>query len=264
MGSAFSRMALYIFTFIGVFALLFGFIDGRFFIVSYSSSAGYDADIAETFSLANVTMYNNVGNDNMTYPYSSYHDNSPHDWSAGLPSGQYLEVWWENPVYVPPFVRILEFRHIEEVWWGLQIHDRMTFTGISGTVYPDERLTEYNLLDEYNSATNGSSFYAQCGHMMVSAIFEYNQTKYTDIEDAWDNDEISYTFSYEVDWNATQVSALTILGKLLTFQSPSLGITGIGGTILNMLIAIPIWIMTAILIIKLIQSVIPFIGGVDD
>lgn len=262
MASTFAKLAIYVFTFLGVFALLFGFIDGRFFLVSYSANAGYDPEIAERFSLANVTMYANTGNDNMTYAYSSYHDNSPHEWSAGLPSGQYLEVWWSNPVYVPPFVRILEFRHIEKVWWGLQIHDRFSFKGAkSGVEYPDERLTEYNLLDEYDSATNGSSFYAECAHIPVSVIFEYNQTKYSDIEDAWDNDEISYTLSYEVDWNATQVSALTILGKLLTFQSPDLGITGDGGLILNGLIAIPFIIMVIVLIILLVQSVIPFIRG---
>ena len=264
-GAAFSRMALYVFSFVGIFALLFALIPPAFFAATFESSVGADKETADLFQLANVTLYDNIGNDNMTYEYGSYldHPNAP-QFSAGLPTSQYLEVVWTSPLYVAPFVRVIEFRHIEEVWWGRQINDRCSFTGMNGTVYPNQRITKWNVIDEYNVLTNGSSFSAQCNHITVSSIFEYNQTKYTDIGNAWDGGELSYTFSYEADWNASQVSAMTVLGKLLTFQAPALGITGVAGIILNAMVAIPIWVMTAILIIKLVQSVIPFIQGLGD
>jgi len=254
----FSKMLIYLFVVVGVFAVLFASIPGAFFEAAFSSSMGVDKEIAEWFDLANVTMYGDTGNDNMTWEYSSYHDHpDAPQFPAGLPSGHYLEVWWGYDL-----IQVLEFRLIHEVWWGLDILDRLRFRNEEGDKL-GIRLYDADLEAAWNSEINGSVFYAS-GRLSTSAIFSYNQTKYSSITEAWNNYEISYASSYEVDWNATQVSALTILGQLLTFQNPDLGITGEGGYILNMLIAIPFLVMTVILIIKLIQSVIPLISGIDE
>jgi len=253
----FSKMLIYLFVVVGVFAVLFASIPGAFFEAAFRSSMGVDKDVAEYFDLANVTLYGNAGNDNMTWEYSSYHDHpSAPQFPAGLPSGHYLEVWWGYDL-----IQVLEFRLISEGWW-LNILDRLRFRNEEGAQL-GIRLYDADLENAWDSEINGSVFYAT-GRLSTSAIFGYNQTKYSSITEAWNNYEISYVLSYDVDWNATQVSAFTVLGQLLTFQNPDLGITGQGGAMLNLLIAIPFWAMTAILIILLVQSVIPFIKGIDE
>ena len=91
----FTKTALFIFSFIGLFAVLFAGIPTDFFSISYEASAGYQQEVADTLDSANVTIYSSLGSDNMTYQYSSYHDHpTAPEFSAGLPSGQYLEIWW--------------------------------------------------------------------------------------------------------------------------------------------------------------------------
>ena len=260
-GASFSRMALYAFSFIGIFALIFATIPPAFFITSFASSAGASKETAELFSMANVTMYANSGNDTMVYPYSSYFDMSPSQWGAGLAENQYLEVRWD---LAPLFSRSIAFRHIEEVWWGRPILDDCVFTTVEGVDTGSIFLFKAGITGQYREDLNGSAWTARCGHITVSTVFQFNQSDYPTIGEAWDAGDMSYTLTYQPDWNASQVSAMTVLGQLLTFQAPSLGLTGVSGLILNAMLAFPIYIMTAILIIKLVQSVIPLIGGIDD
>ena len=99
----FSKMLIYLFVVVGVFAVLFASIPGAFFVVPFSSSMGVSKEIAERFDVANVTIYGSVGGGNMTYQWSSYwnHPTAP-EHQAGLPNGQYLEVWWgDDPAWTP-------------------------------------------------------------------------------------------------------------------------------------------------------------------
>lgn len=258
MGS-FSKMVIFLFCTIGFFALLFSLIPGEFFKASYTASIGVDKEIAEYFSVANVTMYSNLGSDNMTYPYSSWWDNGG-EWAGGLPSGQYLEVWWASET--PPIYTVIEFRHIEDWYGGVRMIDRCNFeTKTRENIGPF--IFKTHLVDNYDEEDNGTVFYARCEHLAVSTIIGFNQSAYPNIGEAWDGGELHYVLSYEIDWNASSVSAFTIMSQLLTFQNPDLGIEGDVGTIFNWMVAAPFWIMTAILILIVIQSLVPFIRGID-
>lgn len=56
-------------------------------------------------------------------------------------------------------------------------------------------------------------------------------------------------------------SAWTLLAQILTFQSPDLGIPGIGGTILSYILGAGIWASIVLLIFAAVTSVIPTISG---
>lgn len=257
----FAKVVIFSFSLIGIFALLFGAIPGDFFSAYFASSLGTEKGIAERFSSANITMYGNAGGDNMTYKYSSYHDHpSAPQFSAGLPSGQYIEVWWDHYIVN----RCLELRHIDEVWWGLNKLDWLSFTGLDSGVSYDRRLHRWDIIAEYSADRNGSAFFGECGHTSQTILLSYNQTAYPSIEDAWDAGEISYILSYEVNWNATGVSAWNIVAQLLTFQNPDLGITGTGGIILNYLVAIPLWLGIGLALLFMALAIIPLISGVPD
>lgn len=262
-------MAIFLFVAIGIFAILFGSIPTGFFKASFSSSLGVDKEIAERFALSNITMYGNTGNDTMNYQYTSYNDGK---WKAGLPSGHYLEViWGDTGEYIFPYGKSLELRHIKEnLFWVDLIHRlELTPSVYVGEYSIEVAKTHYiyspaQLEETWSNEANGSVWFAECGHIQTSIIFEYDQATYDNITHAWNSGVLGYTLSYEVDWNATGISALTVVGQLLTFQNPDLGIEGEGGMIFNAFVAFPFWIVTAILIIKLVQSIIPFISGVDE
>lgn len=257
MGS-FTKMAVFIFCTIGFFTLLFALIPPQFFEASYSASIGVDKEIAEYFAVSNVTLYGNAGSDNMTYSYSSYdhHPDAP-QFGTGLPENQYLEVWWGQELTPYP---TLEFRHIEVGWWRTRLdYLRFELPNKTRVWYLNPELLEL----AYDDAINGSAYYTWCDHISVSTIITFNQTAYNNITEAWDDGKLSYILSYEPNWNASSVSAFTIMAQLLTFQNPDLGIEGDAGTIFNFMVAAPFWIMTAILILIVIQSLVPFIRGID-
>lgn len=259
MATAFTKLALYVFTFLGVFTLLFSAIDTEFFQASYSATVGSTPTIANTFNLNNVTLYDSTGNDTMIYPYSSLSDHWTGDeqYNAGLPSTEYLEVWWGTEV--PAFGRYLEYRHVATHWWGNSLVDRGNFRGVeTGTEYT-YALTKQDVIDE--EVNNSSAFSGACDHVLASIIIEFNETAYPDIGVAWDSGDLDYSLSYEFNYNSSQLSAFTILGQLLTFETPSLGIDGTGGIVLSGLIAVPFMIMVILLILLLVQSLIPFIKG---
>jgi hypothetical protein len=53
----------------------------------------------------------------------------------------------------------------------------------------------------------------------------------------------------------------SLLGQILTFQAPVLGVPGIFGSILNAIIAIPLYATTGYLIYKLIAGIAPWLSG---
>lgn len=251
---------------VGVFALLFGFIPGGFFEAEMmSSSLGVDPEIAEYYALHNVTMYANTGAHNMTNPYTSLTDGpTPPDWELEI-SNHYFEVWWTD-TYIQAGVPIdaLQLRHVEAVWWGWSYHIMDLYYIDQINQLPYNTFFRETLSLTFDEDANASLFHSRCDHVSANVFLQFNQTKYGNITAAWDAGEIAYVLSYEYDWNQTNINAWTILGQLITFRSPSLGIPGIAGSIFNTMIAIPFWVMVAILIIKLVQSMIPLIKGTDD
>lgn len=261
----FTKTAVFIFSFIGIFAILYAGINTEFYAYqgSYTASAGMDKETAQRFDLANVTIYSNSGNDNMTYEYSSYYDGPGAPvWQMGLPDGQYFEVWWSSQQFARGYVKTLEFRHTTEVWWGLD-HIAMEIYTANGTKI-GQFINDYWPIQNYYDANVNASVFQTKTPVATSILVGFNQTKYANIAAAWTAGELNYVLSYEFNQNATMMSIWGLMGALLTFNSPALGLTGFTGTLINAMVAIPFWVMTIILIVKLVFAIIPFVKGVDE
>lgn len=263
-----SKALVFVFTTFGVFAVLMGFMTPQFITETFNPSY-VDPQVRQTFEAADVMVYDNLGADNMTYQYSSLNppdldgDGNDADWSAGLPSGQYFEVWWSE---VAGFwgVRSLEMRHTTKVWYGwafvnLQIkYLNGSWIGISPGSY-SIRINKAILENGWSAETNCSGFYAS-GPVTVSILFMPTDQSKT-IGQAWDDGHISYMFSYEVNWNSTGLNAWNIVGQILSFQIPNLGVPGIAGTIIGLIISFPYYSLIAYIVYKLIAGLIPFLSG---
>lgn len=125
------------------------------------------------------------------------------------------------------------------------------------------REDQYSLGD-YISATELNATYqtydrlefvSSCEHFQVFAFFDFNQTTYDDPLDAWEQDELYIFVGMQYDQTDTTYSAWEIIAMLLTFKLPNIQ------PLINMIIAIPIWISIAYLIFILILRAIGGIFG---
>jgi hypothetical protein len=83
----------------------------------------------------------------------------------------------------------------------------------------------------------------------------FNRTKYSMPSEALNNGDLSLLFCINFDKINTSFNAWNLVGSFLFFQMPNVHPT------LNMLFAIPVWILIAWLIYILILKAIPFVGG---
>jgi len=89
-----------------------------------------------------------------------------------------------------------------------------------------------------------------CSHFYMDASFNYNETLYSSVEDAWDHHGLTFFIGIEFDQLATGLNAWNLIAMILFFQMPNVH------PLLNYIIAIPIWISVAWLAFAFIIAVI--------
>lgn len=260
------KMLVFCFCLIGIFALLMATLPNEFITASYVYNPSYrSAEIKEEFDANNLIVYDQTGNDNMTFEYSSLDDGpSPPDWEAGLPDNQFLEISWGYP-FVNGIILTtasMQARHRQRNWfgplaWYSTLAD-LTFysSGIDLGIYLDKD----ELVDSWSSTNNASAFSIKGGQIASSLLVKPYNYSFT-IGQNWDNGTLNYLLSYEANLTASGIGAFTLISQLLTFQAPSLGIGGPWGSFLNLVIAIPMWSCIAYIVYKVIAGLIPFVSG---
>lgn len=259
------KLLIYTFTILGIFALLMGMVPGDFITAGQTYEPSYrDAEIEETFDTSSLLIYDYIASDNMTYPYTSLEDApSAPQWIMGLPENQFLEIGWGIEKVGPWDLKVILARHRQRNWigpfsWYSTIANCYFYTpdGTSVGVY----LFKDTMEDYYSEATNGSAFYAKGGVIQTSIVIRKNDTSQT-MGENWDDGHFKYYLSYDVNWTLSGINAWNIVGQLLSFQTPNLGIPGTWGSFMSMLIAIPTWACVAYICYKIVMGIIPFVSG---
>lgn len=247
---------------LGLFSILYIYMPAELFNnqPDFVTPVTQNKEIRDTFSAADVVAYSTLGQDNMTYEYSSLFDHPTAPQFNTSIEGTYLEVWWSEAIGV---YRGLELRQASRQWWGgygdIQILEITTVDGETVSHSGVNYINAADLTSEWNG--NASVFYCQSDIFDSSIMFTFNETAYTDIADAFDNGELGYLLSFEIDFDAMKPNVYNLVVQLLTFQSPDLGVPGDGGAILNYIFGIGLWAIIALLIFAFVTSVIPFING---
>jgi len=264
-------MLIFAFCFIGIFALLLGTMDSRFLAVqSLNSQYQTDKEAAAYFEMANLTAQT------YTQFYLLYGPGNSRFEQFNLPPGHAIEFWWDLETRFYMSIPILELRHVWPGFLGLYNNSELL-----SVIYPystNVTVPEWGLLREYGAVFPGrddllalwenrveNASYCEWqrgGYSTKTFIAPHNTTR--TITESWLDGNLSLTVGFSYDWNQTNINAFDLLGQILFFQAPSLGLTGVTNTILNAFIAIPLWIMIIIISLKLIQSVIPFIKGTEN
>jgi len=87
----------------------------------------------------------------------------------------------------------------------------------------------------------------------LQVFFSFNETTYNNPSTAWANDDLNVGIGVEWDETNTQLSAWDIIGSLLFFQLPDLGVT-----IVSTILAVPLWVCIGYIAFVIIRALIPF------
>lgn len=248
-----NKMFVFIFVFLGVFAVLLVNMPGDFIRLGIEADV-QDKEAIDFFSEHDVTVYNNTLSLNLTFTEEQQFD-------FGLPEGQKLEFWWNEMIH--PYHRTFILKHlVDELlgYWYNQHSLDVQEPYASKVRWPDIGLGEDDLLALFDEEYNATYLEMACEHMSVKLfIVTYNQS--WTLQESWDNGKLKMFTSYNIDWTATGTSMWHVMFQLLTYQSPDLGIPGVGGTILSHGVSLGLTASIVLLAFALVTSVIPFIRG---
>jgi len=244
-----NKMFVFIFVFFLMFSALLVTMPSDFKLLGIGASVE-EKEVAEYFSANNVTIYNNTKSFNLT-------EGDEYQFYFGLGEDEKIEFWWNYG--------LLEVRHLSKVffgwWWSwhvLRILEPWASMADVGSAYGT--LDKEGLLLLFNEDYNASYWECSCEHIMLKIFcMTYNQS--WTLSESWDNDKLKFMISYNIDWEATGTSMWGVMGRLMSFQNPDLGIPGLGGTLLNIGVGGAMWACVVILFFALITAVIPWISG---
>jgi len=171
-----------------------------------------------------------------------------------------------NWVNINPYIGL---EHITwELWDGsypyIYHSDYMIFRFYNLTINQQEYyyLGKTQLNQSWNTKYNASIFSASTANLKTKCWFTDTNTTRNNIDDAWDDGEITLSIGFGYDDLTISYNAFNLVGLLLTFQRPDIfGASGTTAILLNMIVALPTFLCIAYLIYYFITSIIPFISG---
>ena len=248
-----NAMFVGIFVFTIMFSALLVTMPSDFIVLGIDAEV-QDKEVVDFFNEHNVTVYN------QTYLINPLEYGVSNQSDFGLPEGQKLEFWWDAD---PWWGDIFELRHLTNDfwgwWWGWH-YLRVQEPYASNVEVARAGLLKADVLALFNEDYNATYCEFACDHISVKLfIMTYNQS--WTLEESWNNHKLKIFTSYEIDRTKTGTSMWHVMGQLLSFQNPQLGIPGTFGQILGAGIGAVLWACIGILFYALITSLIPFISG---
>jgi hypothetical protein len=236
---------VFIVALLGGFILLVSVMPAEFYSIAPDYDEYYIPDSYGQFNLENL-HFDYFENDTLLY-----FDSVDIDFNPEI-NYRFDVNWWSYTLGI-------DFWHWDRDWPVKTAH-KMTIYNEPNDV---QNIGKSDLEDNWDSINNQSVISPiWCNDISITALFADSDTNRNNITQAWDDGslEVGIGFGYE---NASLVamSGWDLVGRLLTFQSPDLGMgNASANTLMNGMIALPLWAMIAYLIYRLILLAIPFVG----
>ena len=106
-----------------------------------------------------------------------------------------------------------------------------------------------------NVENNVSQLHLACDHHSYYVSISFNQSKYDNLEEAWDDGELFFYLGMGYNETIASYASWSLITRILFFQMPNVH------PLINYMIAIPLWIMILFIIVTIVSRFIPFIGG---
>jgi len=174
---------------------------------------------------------------------------------AGTGANFLLKVIWHEDTEVVGEPDVLTFNRLKWAWLIFRSWSVMEID-----IY-GQYLSKSEALSEWDNKTKASIIHPVYDDALTVKIWltDTNKTR-KDLKQAWDEGTIMVGIGFGYEDYETKLSIWEVIGKLLTFQSPEIfGLTGPAATVLNMMIALPLLVVIAYLIYRLILMAIPFV-----
>jgi hypothetical protein len=138
------------------------------------------------------------------------------------------------------------FYHKYTVWWFVPWSHKLKWKNNIGLDRGD-LLSVSELESDY---ADNLPYDLSCSHLSLDVSFNYNETTYSSVEDAWNHHGLSFFVGIEFDQIATGLNAWDMIGMILFFKCPALPFP------LGYIIGVPIWVCIAWLSFAFIIAVI--------
>jgi hypothetical protein len=227
-------------SFLALFAVLAGTIPGEFYAASYE---GRHLDVPEYFDVLDIYSFADVWNGTFSHGAAYEIEIGGHNLEiAGYNDAEEICVWR----YATFWIFKYSFQPMEWRTLKIKISNRTETYGFSA---------EYLKITQLDKYGYGTIYKLKCKDLELYASFGYNQTEYDTHLEAFHNEALHLFFGIHFDQVSTSFSAWDLIGMILFFQMPDVH------PIINIIIAIPLWISIAYLTFALILKVIPFVSG---
>lgn len=234
-------------TFLGVFALLIGWIPSTFFTAGEEREVYVPDffDIVDVYSFAETSTWqlNETGGDYSWAEWAVYY--------VSVDIGSWdIDFYYRRPGFGDYYC---ELQHVWYEWWVIPSHHLLEWFNRAGV----SRGTDLRLSEIETDAAGASTvtYRAVCGHTTYHTTFAYDEDVYSSYEDAWDNGDLFVFFGVNFDDVNTSYNAWQVISMLLFFQLPDIN------PIINAIIAVPLWVCIAYLSFILILRAIGAIFG---
>mgnify|MGYP000185597529 CR=1 FL=1 len=155
-------------------------------------------------------------------------------------------------------IDMLAFEHVG--WWGgfwrytlgwFDFH--IKGIDLKGKRTPEELDSDWDQYANEHGILKYSMYYE--GGPKFDLYISFNTTKYSKPSEAWQYNELYILMGIGFDQTVTTMNAWNVISALLFFKMPDIH------PLLNLFIALPIWVCIAYLVYVLILKAIPFVGG---
>ncbi|MCJ7482270.1 MAG: hypothetical protein MUO31_04830 [Thermodesulfovibrionales bacterium] len=240
------RGLLVVVTFLSITVLLVAMIPGEFVVGSTENRQVVVPDnysSSDVMAIASSTNYTIGLHFEQSFSLGGHYFTIFDDARGSVPGNgiiMYTE-WWEywgiihNQLYMQ---------------WYDQDNIERSHSPTSGPHFPYlDKMMNFQTIDDIGVNTTWT---VQCIHVTIKAMFGYNTTAYDNCTHAYENNALGIWLGINFDQVNTQYNAWNLIQMILFFQMPDVH------PMINMIIAIPIWITIAYLVFTLITKLIPF------
>jgi len=268
-----TKAVVFLFCIMAVFGLIMANVPTDFTLVTAGTwTTPVQKAVADYFDANNYTLYSSAFQGEFTdadYPYSEL--NIP----TALSTSDWLELYWEHydfndpTAFGEPNERGLIMRHATEqsflgaayrsghgLTWKQSNGQNLFRGGAQYAISYEDLVADWNL-----TGNNDCVFYGTCDHFTATLALVGNGT--TTPMEIWAGGAgtITYYLSYEVDLSNTGLSIWQLITSLFGFKPLSLGIGGLGDTLVSGVVGAFMWALVLIILYKVTTGIIPWLSG---
>lgn len=240
-----------LFFILGGFVIFVGAMPLEFFIDVSSPSFDYAPNYPSYFSKEEMDLYNYILQNNISKGEEIWFD-----FNDATPSYDIVFVSsWSSLFPIFSCKRLAGYSLI-----GIPYFDYLSWENLEQISYiPYPHVTEAQIINRFSVDTNVSKFSPVFNEKTSIAVWfrDYNTSR-NNMTLALSENQVLVSMAFGWSNITLDFDAWGLIGRILTFQAPEIFPSGIVGSLLNAMIALPFWGAIVALVVIVLLELIPF------